>query len=204
MTHMRQRRHRRCLLGLPTLLAGALLTGGCSSGSASGPLGTLLLAGQPSFTVVSGVVAPGQPQDGEAYVVNSASTPVTITSVTAIDVPGAPAAHLAEVALQAGTHPVGGQRGWPPDGVQVKSAIGAQLPHGQSGIVYAITGMTIGRDYAIAGLRVSYTIGGHAYIMLAWSGDMACVEANSYASSPTCDAFYNTVNAAIEKISGLT
>jgi hypothetical protein len=199
------RHARRYLFCLAVLLASVSPIAGCSSGAEGGPLSTDMAAGKPDFAVVSGIVSPGQPEDGEAFVVNSANAPVTITAVSAIDVPGAPAAHLADVAIQAGAHPVGAQRGWPPSGfVRVKPAIGARLPHGQSGIIFGVTGPVIGRDYAIAGVRIGYTFDGRPYTAVAWGGDMACVEATSATNSPTCNAFYNKVNAAIEKMSGLT
>jgi hypothetical protein len=205
----KQGRHaRRYLLYLPVLVASILSATGCSPGASSGgdgPLGTLMQAGKPDFFVVSLGVTPGQPADGEAFVVNSANAPVTITAVSAIDVPGAAAAHLADLAIQAGTHPVGAQRGWPPQiEVQLKPAIGARLPHGQSGIIYGVTGQVIGRDYAIAGVRISYTFDGRPYTAIAWGGDLACVVASLDSSTATCNAFYNTVNAAIENMSGLT
>jgi hypothetical protein len=60
-----------------------------------------------------------------------------------------------------------------------------------------------GRNYAIAGVRISYTFDGHPYTAVAWGGDMACVVASLNSSAASCNAFYNKVNTAIEKMSGL-
>jgi hypothetical protein len=197
---------RRRLLVLPVLLASMLPAAACSPGRAPGPLGNLLVQGQPSFGVDSGVVAPGQPQDGEVFVVNTGNAPATITAVSAIEVPGQPAARLAGVGV-AITGGVAGARGWPPPApVKVKPAIGAKIPHEENGIgiIFGITGPVIGHNYAVAGLRISYTFNGQPYTVLLWGGDMACVEVNASATSPTCNTFYNKVNTAIEKMSGLT
>jgi hypothetical protein len=86
-----------------------------------------------------------------------------------------------------------------------RPAIGSRIPHEEKGIaiIFGITGPVTGRDYAVAGLPISYTSGGQPYTLLLWGGDMACVEANAGASSPTCNAFYSKVNAAIERMAGL-
>jgi hypothetical protein len=61
-----------------------------------------------------------------------------------------------------------------------------------------------GRNYAAAGLRIAYSTGGRIYTVVAWGGDMACVVPSLASSAASCNAFYNKVNAAIEKMSGLT
>jgi hypothetical protein len=197
-------RAMRYLFCLLVPLASVVLAAGCSSGGGSGPLGTLMAAGKPDFDVDSLGVTPGQAADGMVTVVNSAHTPVTITAVSAINVPGTPAAHLADAGV-AGMHGIAATRGWPPP-VPVKPAIGATLPYGQTNIIYGITGTVTGRNYAAAGLQITYSYDGQKYTVVAWGGDMACVVANldSSADAATCNASYNKVNAAIEKLSGLT
>lgn len=191
MGTMRWRRPRRYLLCLLVLAAGTLPAAGCSS-DPSGPLSTLMDGGQPALAVGGGPVTPGQPQDGEAVVVNSASTPVTITAVSVIPIPGVPAAQLAD----AGVVTTGKRRIW-------------HQPAG-TGIVFGITGQVPGRDYAVAGLRITYTYNGHSYTTSAWAGNEACIvpdmnPANLAAASAACNGPFNTkVNTAIEQMAGLT
>src|ERR1700722_97004 len=91
----------RCFLALAT--AAAVLTGaGCGSPQSAGPLQTLTTSGgQPALAVSSMFVDRDQASDGEAYVVNSAPYPVTITAVSAVGIPGVPSGELVQVAIAA-------------------------------------------------------------------------------------------------------
>ncbi len=171
----------------------------------AGPLQTLRSGGQPYLAMSSADVVPGLTADAEAYVFNSAQGPVRITGVSAVAVPGVRTARLVHVGLQSTGDNLAGGEGWPPP-VPVKPAIGADLPHGQSGIVFGIAGPAVGRDYAVAGLRIDYEYQGQRYSAVAWAGEAACVAASwrhhsaSWKSDvAACQAFTNTVNGVLEK-----
>lgn len=181
----------------------------CGSSQSAGPLQTLNSGGQPYLAMSSTDVVPEQSADAEAYVFNSAQDSVQITGVTAVIVPGEPAGRLAHVGLQSTGNSLAGGSGWPPP-VPVTPAIGAELAHGQTGIVFGITGSVIGRDYALAGLRVEYKYHGQLYSTVAWAGEAACVAANwrlesaSWKSdTASCQAFTNKVNSILQKTASL-
>jgi hypothetical protein len=46
---------------------------------------------------------------------------------------------------------VGAARGWPPD-IPIRPLRGAQVGHGQTNIIAGITGTTVDKNYAVAGL----------------------------------------------------
>lgn len=186
------------------------LSTACGSAQSAGPLQTLGSGGQPYLAMTSSDVTPEQSADAEAYVFNSAPDPVQITAVYAMPVPGEPAGRLVHVGLQSTGASLAGGEGWPPP-VPVKQAIGAELPHGQTGIVFGITGQVSGRRYAVAGLRIEYKYRGQFYSTLAWAGEAACVatswkrNANGWkANVASCQAFTSKVNGILEKISGIS
>lgn len=199
----------RWSIGLVAMMTVAV-SAGCGSAPSAGPLQTLSSGGQPYLAMTSSDVVPEQSADAEAYVVNSAPDPVQITAVSAVPVPGEPAGRLVHVGLQSTGASLAGGEGWPPP-VPVKQAIGAELSHGQTGIVFGITGQVSGRSYAVAGLRVEYKYRGQLYSTLAWAGEAACV-ATSWKSNASgwtahvasCQAFTRKVNAILEKMAGIS
>jgi hypothetical protein len=69
------------------LITLGFLSSACSSGAA-GPLQALSEGGQPTVDGGSVEVAPGQPADFTAFVVNPLTSPVTLLSATIVPVTG--------------------------------------------------------------------------------------------------------------------
>lgn len=187
------------------LVAALLTVAVCACGSAgNGPLGQYQVSGQPDVVMASSVVAPGQPADGEAYFFNSASGPVKITAVSAVPVTGEPAGHLAHVGVQATGAGVASVSGWPPSGVPIRPAIGGELRHGYAAIIYGVSGDLVGHNYVLGGLRIDYTYDGQSYSAVAYDGEGACVEVNSYVNDPHCKTFISESNNILQKMAGLS
>jgi hypothetical protein len=142
---------------------------------AVGPLQTSSVGGQPSLGMTSDAVLRGTCVDAEAYVTNTASDAVTLVRVSAVPLPGENLGHVACAGVATTGHGVAGASGWPVSGVPVEKVAGARLPHGDSGIVFGITGPAKDRYYAVAGILVTYEYHGHLYSVTAWAGDLACV-----------------------------
>jgi hypothetical protein len=163
-------------------------------GKSAGPLQTLTTSGgQPALAVSSMFVDRDQASDGEAYVVNSARYPVTITAVSAVVIPGIPPGELVQVAIAATGAAVAATRGWPPP-VPVRPAIGGTLGYGTSGIIFGVRGPRIG-DYAIAGVKITYDYHGQVGSTIAWAANVACVVASwrTDGSQAACTAYLNTI-----------
>jgi hypothetical protein len=192
------------MLGMAAMLAAFSIAACGSSADNGGPLGELLVSGRPVLGVGASIVRPGQSADGEAYVFNSAQGFVRITGISAVPVTSEPAGHLVNAGIQSTGTSASSDRGWPPEGVPVKPAIGAELPHGQSGIVFGVSGAVIGRNYVLAGLRVDYTYNGQSYSTTVWGGEAACVAVNDAADDASCQPFIQKANAVIEQMAGLS
>jgi hypothetical protein len=172
--------------------------------STAGPLQSPTAGGQQLVDDGGLPVSPGQSADVTAYVINTARRPVTLVSVSVIAVPGFARADLAHTALASTLGVVGIGSGWPPD-VPIKPFAGAVLQHGQTRIVFGITGSRIGDDYAAAGLRVSYKYQGQTFSVTAWAGVLACVtKPNLFIPSrAACGrAVSNRLTPAVEHMSG--
>jgi hypothetical protein len=195
-------RIRKWPIALVTLMA---LVCGAGCGKAPGPLQTANSQGQPYVSIASSLVRPDQSPYAEAYVLNSAGGPAQITDVTAVPVTDEPAGRLVHVAVQLAGTSVWAGEGWPPD-VPLTAAIGAEIPPGLTGIIFAMAGSAADHDYAVAGLRISYEYHGQAYSTVAWDGAAACVYAgrNRHADDAPCTAFGNKVGAIVEDMSGLS
>ena len=185
------------------LAALTVLVSGAACGPAAGPLKTAGLQG-PVLSMATTLVRPDQSSDAEAYVFNSADGPVQITGVTAVPVTDEPVGRLAHFGLQLAGAALWAGEGWPP-AVPLTAAIGAEIPHGMTGIVFAIADPAAGHNYAVAGLRIEYEYRGKAYTTIAWAGAAACVYAgrNRDADDASCTAFGNKVSAIVEDMSGL-
>ena len=168
-----------------------------------GPLAALTVGGQPYVALSATVVIPGESADAEAYVVNSApGGQVQVTGVAPVTVPGVAVGRIVHTGIQASGVSVAAMRDWPP--VAVRSFVGAWLPAGRSGIVFAIAGQQPGHNYAVAGLRVEYTYAGRSYSVLAWGGSVACIAVTVTADVPSCEPFQHNVNDAVEKMAGIS
>ena len=199
-------RHRigRFLSTLVTIVVIAAGAVACGSAQSAGPLQTQMSGGLPDLAAASIAIEPGQSADGEAYVVNSAADSVQIIQVTAVPVPGEPTAHLIHAAVASTGAGVATARGWPPP-VPVRPAVGAQLAHGLSGIIFGITGRAPSREYAIAGVKITYKYHGQVYSTTAWAVEVACVAKNWRKDPiPGCQAVTNKSNGIVEKMIGIT
>jgi len=193
---------RKWPIALVAMMA-SVSAAGCGKAAAA-PLQTANSQGQPYVAISSLQVRPGQSWDAEAYVFNSANGPVQITGVAAVPVTDEPEGRLVHVGLlSTGAGAAGG--GWPP-GVPVIPPIGAEIPPGLTGIIFAMAGSAADHDYAVAGLRIEYEYRGHGYATIAWDGDAVCVYGgrNRHADDASCTAFGNKVSAIVEDMSGLS
>jgi hypothetical protein len=195
------RRIRKRPIALVAMMA---LASGAGCGSTADPLQGATVQGLPVLAMATSLVRADQSSDAEAYVFNSAEGPVQITGVTAVPVTDEPEGRLVHVGLQSTGASVAAGHGWPPD-VPVKPAIGAEIPHGLTGIIFGMAGSVADHNYAVAGLRIEYEYHGQAFTTIAWSGDAACVYGgrNGRADDASCTAFGNKVSAIVEDMSGL-
>jgi hypothetical protein len=189
------------------LVAAVALISGTGCGKApAGPLQTSDSQGQPYVGMAWSLVRPDESPDAEAYVFNSADGPVQITGVTAVPVTDEPAGRLVHVGLPPAGADVAAGGGWPP-GTPVTPFVGAEIPHGLTGISFAMANSAADHYYyAVAGLRIEYEYHGQAYSTVAWDGEAACVYGggNRAADWASCTAFGNQVRAIVEDMSGLS
>lgn len=183
-------------------VAGSLISG-CVTVPA-GPLQTLTEQGQPVVGAGGVPVAPGQPVDGTALVVNTSRQPVTLVSASVVPVPGYRAGLLVHLGVDASVDIVTPGINWPP-GVPVTRFSGAKLPAGESRIIFGFTGNQAGRNYAAAGIRITYTYQGRDLTVTAWSGIMACVTRSHQQSHAAryCQALGGSFTTAVRKVAGL-
>lgn len=183
-------------------LTASLATAGCSADPASGPLKPLTAGGHPVVDGAAVPVLPDQPADFTAFLYNPLHTPVTLVSASAVRVPGTLLAHLARVAVGTSINIIGQGRGWPP-GLPVKSLDGAQIGHGQTDIIIIIgvTGTTAGKNYAVAGVKITYQYQGTTYRVVAWSAGIACVS-RIVRSTRSCDTADQVIVPEVQKMAG--
>lgn len=200
-----RRRASRFTSWLAVMITTAAITACGSADPAAGPLRMQTVGGQPVIATSFIAVVPGQTADAEAYLDNDAHVPVRITAVSVVSAPGFATARLVDVGVATSGHGLATARGWPPP-VPSRSAIGADLPHGDIGLFFGITGPTMSHNYAVAGLKIAYTYQGQHYSLVAWAGAAACVAADpdSASSYQSCSAYTTSVNTIVEKLAGLS
>jgi hypothetical protein len=200
-----RRRAARFMSWLAVMTTTAAVAACGSAGPAAGPLGLQISGGQPVIAMSSIIVVPGQAADAEAYLDNDAQAPVRITAVSVVSAPGFAAARLVDVSVATSGHGLATARGWPPP-VPSRPAIGADLPYGNVGLFFGITGPLAGHNYAVAGLKIAYTYQGQHHSLVAWAGAAACVAANPNSSSSyqSCSTYTTSVNTIVEKLAGLS
>ena len=145
---------------LVTLVFLTLTVTSCGSGQA-GPLQALSERGQPIVNGASVQVPPGYPADFTAFLFNPLSSLIRLLSATIVPVTGHfPAARLLHVGI--GTSPgiAGASSGWPLRYVPTRPLAGGLIRHGQSNIIFAVTGPVSGRNYYVAGLKIGYCVQG--------------------------------------------
>jgi hypothetical protein len=161
-----------------------------------GPLSSLSEGGQPLITDSADEVRPGEPHIATGYVVNSSHDAATLVSASLVPVTGLPAARLVHVAVDTNHNYAGTGKHWPP-GVPIEPLPGAHLGHGQTGVVFAITGPRHGA-FSAAGLKLTYRWHGSTYSVIAWSVSVACVQLHDSA----CQHALDTATNRTEKLAG--
>lgn len=197
------RRTWKCVLYAAASLA-VIFSAACGSapsGTAQtgGPLHSEMSDGRIDLAMAYLIVGPGQDADAEAYVTNAAEEPVDVLAVSVVPVPGEPAAHLAEAGVATTGAGVATARGWPPP-APVRKLVGGQLPQGNSGIIFALTATVTGKNYAVSGLKITYSYHGGQYSAIAWAGEAVCVAASDSANDPSCAPFASEVNGVIQEM----
>jgi hypothetical protein len=198
---------RRSAARVCAALALAVATGSAlsaCSNSPAGPVESFAARGEPVVNVAGTAVTPGQPAVVTAFVTNKGQ-PVTLISASPVAVPGYRPATLTDIGVDKTPNVMGIGYGWPPDHIPVRSLNGAVLPHGESRILFGITGPSPGANYAAAGVRITYRYRGLTYTVTAWSGAMACVEDSSGrdAANQRCNTMSGKFSAAVDHVAGL-
>jgi hypothetical protein len=184
------------LLIVPGFLAG------CSRSGAAGPLQTLTQGGHPTVDGAGVEVHPGESADFTAFVVNPLNTPVTLISASVVPVTGVrPAAQLVHLGISNVNGMAGALNGWPLPGLPTRQLAGARIGHGQSDIIFGITGRVLGTNYTVAGLKIRYRYQGQVYSVVAWSAAVACV-ARVLTGSRACPDIGDQIQAKVQKMAG--
>jgi hypothetical protein len=119
----------------------------------------------------------GVPAGGMVTVFNSARVSARITAVSAMPVPGVLTPRLADVGVGATGRGLAADYRWPPPGIPVVPAVGAELRPGNDNIIFGSLGSKLRHYYAIAGLTITYTYQGQSYSLAVWSGFTTCFTA---------------------------
>jgi hypothetical protein len=182
-------------------IVGLLGTASGCAASATGPLHTAMVGGLPAFGVTWSLAHPGQSDAMTAFIVNDGPGSVTLVSASLIPISGHPVGRLIHLAISHdGT---AGARGWPP-GVPITPFTGAQIPVGQSNVIFGVEGPVAGRAYMAAGLNVVYRYRGRLYTTTAWSAATDCAE-NVVTNTEyiRCRDLSEIARHATEKLAGL-
>jgi hypothetical protein len=180
------------LLIVPGLLAG------CSGGDAAGPLQTLMSGGQPTVDGAGVEIHPGESADFTAFVVNSLNSPVTLISASVVPVTGTrPTGQLVHLGISKGHDMAAATNGWPLPNLPTRQLAGARIGHGQSNIIFGITGWMVGTNYTVAGLKVRYRYRGQVYSVVAWSAAVACV-ARVFTGPRACPNIGDQIQAKVD------
>ena len=195
-----------------TLAAAAALTAGLSHGPGSGVLtngGGLSYGG---ITTPLGIVA-----DFPLQVENSGSVPVTLETATLVPLPGYPTprlVHLGVLAEHDGLLTAG--RGWPVwTGLSPSNAYRLRPLRGYvvlpwktrerrhlgplpDMIEYGVLGARVNTDYWVAGLRVTYRMGGSSHTQPLYEGGADCVGVVNLYQPVTVRSVYRKYCATID------
>jgi hypothetical protein len=167
-----------------------------------GPVSTLINRGQPVITSASGATKPDQDYNATAYVVSSAHDKVTLLSASLVPLHGEPAGKLVHAGVYLDHSYDAGQasRFWPPPGDHVRPLRGALIGHGQTGILFAMTGPASGHGYTMsAGVKIIYAWHGQRYSVIAWSASVACGDKLSF---NRCGQLFSKAQAVVIKQAG--
>jgi hypothetical protein len=129
---------------------------------------------------------PGESADFSATLLSSSSANITLLGISEVPLPGFATPRLVHVALlESSRHYPSGTTGWPPRsgaGAQVyptRPAIGARIRIGKGQlpiVVYGVTGSKSGRLYAVAGVKVRFSVNGAVHTALVLAGGFDCVQ----------------------------
>jgi hypothetical protein len=160
------------MMVLPLLI---VAIAGCGS-SQAGPLRALSVGGQPIVDGASVQVPPGSSADFTAFIYNPLKSPIRLLSATIVPVTGhLPVGRLLHVGIGTTKGIAGASTGWPIHGLPTRQLKGALVGHGQSNIIFGITGPVSGRNYYVAGVKIGYEYQGQNFYVTAWSAAVACV-----------------------------
>jgi hypothetical protein len=160
------------------LLVGLAGCGG-SGDSASGPLQAYTSGGGVVASVAGLRLRPGQTADFDAYVVNTSGSPVKVTGVRLVGLPGYRTPQLVHVSAESGSNSIGSQLGWPPEGVALRGDLnGGTVPPGLTRIAVGVRAPARG-VFVVSGLSLTY---GQGASTVAWGGSVTCAVADP--SSP--------------------
>jgi hypothetical protein len=174
---------------------------GCSA-AAAGPLRALSVGGQPIVDGASISIHPGVSADFTAFVVNPLTSPVTLISASVLPVPGSPpTGQLIHVGISTDNGFAAAAEGWPLPHPATRKLAGARIGHGQSNIIFGITGHVPGKDYSTAGLKIRYRYRGQVYSVVAWSAAVACVT-KVITRQPVCPHAADRIQAKVKKMAG--
>jgi hypothetical protein len=196
----------RCVAVASVAIAASAGISACSADAGAGPVQSFMEKGRPIVDEAGAPVLPGQASDGTAFIVNTGDQPVTLLSAASVPVPGYPAGVLSHIGIASTLNIAGSGIGWPPD-VPIRAFTGATIPHGETRVIFGIVGAEPGKNYASAGVRISYRYGGQEYTVVAWSGVVACVMTQHEPvrkASDDCNLVGNKILAPLDKESGLS
>jgi hypothetical protein len=147
-------------------------------------------------------IHPGESADFTAFVFNPLSTPVTLISASVVPVTGIrPTGRLLHVAVSLTHNMVAADAGWPVPRFPARNLAGARIGHGQSNIVFGITGRVPCINYSVAGLNIRYHYRGQVYSVIAWSAAVARVT-NAITRHPACPDITDQTQAKVKKMAG--
>jgi hypothetical protein len=190
---------------LAVALAAALAVAVASwiRGPSAGPLQALSLDGEPTVDGASVEVPPGRSADFTAFVVNPLRSPIRLVSATVVPVTGErPTGRLVHVGISTTLGMAAAVGGWPIHSLPTRPLSGALIGHGQSDIIFGITGPVSGRAYSVAGLRIGYRYGHRTYYVVAWSAAVACVTTRYNDGHALCPDAADNAQSRVQQMAG--
>jgi hypothetical protein len=158
-----------------------------------GPLQALTSGGLPVVDAATSSGQAGQDFTATAFLFSSSDDRVVLISAVLVPVPGQRPPTLAHVAIDHSAGIVGADLGWPPKGLPLSPLPGARIGHGQTNIVFGVTGPGPG-FWPAAGLRITYLWQARIHTVIAWSVNAACIRTRG------CDRLLDEAQARTEKL----
>jgi hypothetical protein len=139
-----------------------------------GPVQSLSSGGLPVIDAATSSGRVGQDFTATAFLYNSSPDRIMLISAVLVPVPGQRPPRLSHVAIDHSVGMVGADQGWPPKGLPLSPLPGARIGHGQTNIVFGVTGRRPG-FWPAAGLKITYLWQGTFRTVIAWSVNAACI-----------------------------